>query len=106
MKTYDLYGFKSDSLMKAKSWVEKALGIQLRAHENLNAGDYFRLDYDDGENFILKKNFDPYEEEVIEDDFQDYQVLFYVNRTYRGDEIEDKLVSGIPRIKLLRREKL
>jgi len=106
MKTYDLYGFKTDSLMDAKFSVEKALRIHLCAHENLNAGDYFRLDNKDGENFILKKNFDPYEEEVIEDDFQDYTVLFYVNRTVREGEIENMLIASIPGIQLLRRKKL
>jgi hypothetical protein len=108
MKAYDLYGFKTKSLAEIKPVIEKALGIQLAAHENLNLGDYFRLDNEEGENFMLQMNFDPYEEELIEDDFPDYSVLFYVNvnSTNRGNEIEKKLMEGIPGIKLLRKEGL
>jgi hypothetical protein len=106
MKFYDLYGIKSGSLEDIKAQIEKALNIRLNLHENLNYGDYFRSAKSDGEELVLINNFDPYEKELIDESYPDYNFLLYVDDTKRRKEIEEKLIQKIKDIVLLEREEL
>ncbi|ABQ90459.1 hypothetical protein RoseRS_2076 [Roseiflexus sp. RS-1] len=106
MKTYDLYGFDHDDLEAARVAVEQALGVQLAPHESLHRGDYYRLDTVGEENFELQRNFDPFYEEVVEDEFPEISILLYVNGTERPEELERILTARIPNLRLLRRETL
>lgn len=104
MKTHDLYGFGHDDLEAARVAVEQALGIRLIAHESLHRGDYYRLGRIGEEEFVLQRNFDPFYEEVIENEFPEMHILLYVDETERSEELEQILTSKIPGLKLLRRE--
>lgn len=107
MKSYDLYGFQELDIESARRAVEKALGIVLNAHESsYQGGDYYRLKRADEEEFILKNNYDSFEQEWFEEDFQERAVLLYVDATEHADEIKKKLVDSIKDISLLRRENL
>lgn len=47
-----------------------------------------------GENFILKLNLDPFDEEPVEQDFSDFSVLLYINATTRSSDIERAIRDG------------
>lgn len=107
MEVDDLYGFMDDDLEAARLAVEQALNVQLEPHESLHmGGDYYaRGLVGDEEELILQRNFDE-EGEVIEDEFSDIPVLLYVNTIRsieRAQELEQTLVTKIPRLRLLRR---
>jgi hypothetical protein len=102
MKTFDLYGFNTDDLEAARLAVEQALGIKLVAHESLYFGDYYRLGRSLEEQFILRRNIDPFDSEPAELKFPQARILLYVDGTERPEEIET-LLANVPDIVLLRR---
>jgi hypothetical protein len=101
---YDLYGLKSENLEEARVAVERALGVAFAAHTSSYVGDYYRKGDVGEENFILRDNFNPCEEEWTEKEFQEYGILLYVSETMRADEIRKLLTDSIPSISLLRRD--
>jgi hypothetical protein len=107
MKTCDLYGFKKTDIEDVRISIEKALGLSMEAHESLyRCGNYYRFGNDGEENFILQKNFDPFDNEWLEEEGQGLEIILYVNETSRAQEIESLLTNRIPEIRLLRREVL
>jgi hypothetical protein len=106
MKTYDLYGFDHDDLEAARVAVEQALGVKLALHESLHRGDYYRLDTVGDESFVLQRNFDPFDEVLVEDEFPEIRILLYVEDTERPEELERILTARIPNLRLLRRRTL
>ena len=105
-RIYDLYGFSNSELGAVRILVERILEIKFEAHESsYHGGMYYRMGKTGEENFMLKKNYDPYEEEWAEEDFADIKVLLYVNRTHRAEQFERALTKYLGG-KLLRREEL
>jgi hypothetical protein len=107
MKTYDLYGYSHDNdIRAARDFVANTLGIKFAAHESLyHGGEYYRNHGDEGENFILKRNYDELENEWTEPRHESYPLLLYVNATLRARELERMLVLT-ERFKLLKRGEL
>jgi hypothetical protein len=102
---YDLYEIGADSITEARSLLESLLSISLEEHDSsFHRGPYFATGKKGEENFELKLNLDPYEDEPIEDEYSDSRFLFYVNNTRRSSELNSVLTKSNSRIKLLRRE--
>jgi hypothetical protein len=104
---FDLYGSRVDDLDNVRTLVESVLGVTLAAHESgYHGGSYYRFDSGKGEHIILKKNFDPIENEWFEEKFKSYPILLYINETHRSDEFQKQLQSGETKFDLLRREEI
>ncbi len=103
---FDLYGCRLKDLEFAKMEVEHALDVKLKPHESdYHGGDYYRFDSSSGESFLLKRNFDAVEGEWFEDQFKEFPILLYVDKTQRPEEIEKRLQRSGPEFTLLRRHK-
>jgi hypothetical protein len=95
MAIFDLYAINTDNLNEASVLVERALLISLEGRESTyEGGVYFRSGNKSGENFVLKRNIDPFDDEPVEQAFPEARILFYVNDTRRQAEIQDALVRG------------
>ena len=89
---YDLYAVGGASLEEARRVVEAALNLCLLAHESgFHGGEYFRSGQASGEHFILKRNWDPFDEEWAEPSHQSASYLLYVNKTTRSAELRERL---------------
>lgn len=103
MATYDLYAIDADSIAEAKELVERVLSVPFFEHDSgFHRGPYFSAGKVGGENFEIKFNMDPYEDEPSEDKFPDDSYLLYINNTDRSDSLEASL-TDIGKIHLLRR---
>lgn len=107
MKNYDIYGQESSDFKMLLIAIERALSIQFEVHQSYyRGGEYYKFVGDDGENFILQKNFNPIEAEWTERDFEEMGVILYVNETERSEKLENLLTEAIPEIKLLKRRQI
>ncbi len=107
MAIYDLYGFSSDDLKETKNLLEAALGIHFDARDSTyEGGDYFHHEERDGEDFMLKRNVDPFDDEPAELFFPTYPILLYVNHTLRSENLQQKLAQVEGNLVLLRHEDL
>lgn len=105
MTICDLYGIWGDDLDRILEIVEDILGVEFMLHESdYHCGDYYRTGTLGGEHFLLQKNFNPVEKEWTEEEFRQYEILFYVNETTRAQEIQKLLIDSVPKMTLLRRE--
>lgn len=85
MKTYLLLGIEGDDLGKARSQIERSLGIKMELHESgYRCGEYYRLGDVGHEHFILQRNFDEVEGEWTEPGCKECGLLFYANETDRA----------------------
>ena len=76
MAAFDLYGLHSETLEAAREAIEVALRRKLVAHESgYHAGPYYRLGQPGDEHFILRRNFDEFEDEWAEPTFEGYRYL-------------------------------
>jgi hypothetical protein len=87
--------------------VENALGIKFIAHESTyRGGDYYCFGKIGEEEFTLQRNFNLIDKEWTEEEFQEFPILIYVDKTSRAEEIEKLLgarkVGGL----LLKREQI
>lgn len=105
MTTYDLYGFSSDDISEARNILENTLGILFEEHDSAyQGGDYFRCGTTAGENFILKRNVDPFDNDPAETNFPGFSILFYVNDTSRSVDLRETMVQKAKGFSLLRHE--
>lgn len=105
MASYDLYGAASSDLDGARTCLETALTIVFEPRNSTyHGGNYFRCGKSEGENFILKRNVDPFDNEPAELDFPDSQLLLYVNKTLRPLDIQEVIRVGDTGFMLLQRE--
>lgn len=85
MADYDLYEVVAPTLEDARKLVEQG-GISLEERESsYHRGVYFSYGQIGGENFELKVNLDPYEEQPMEEDFPNSKFLLYINNTNRSE---------------------
>jgi hypothetical protein len=107
MKTFDLYGFRKDNLEDARIAFQQALGVTMVPRDSLYlGGSYYRYASSGQENFMIRRNLDPFDGEPAELDFPDMPVLLYVNETERSRELEQILTTNIPSLVLLRRREI
>jgi hypothetical protein len=105
MAYYDLYGFDIENPDAALQILEEILEVRFNTHDSLYFGVYYMTKGIKGDKISIKRNFDPQEEEYLEPDFQNVDVLIYVDKASAevAKEYEEKIVK-IDKIKLLRRE--
>lgn len=104
MIAYDLYGAKTLTLLLAREHIEGILGVSLdERNSTYQGGVYYMLGSNESENFILKVNLDPFDDEPVEQNFPDYPVLLYINATARSSDVEEAIKKGAC-FKLLRHE--
>lgn len=104
-KTYDLYG-TSFSPEQLRDQLSELLGVEFTAHDSSYKGEYFWAGDLRGEQFEIQPNQIPGDDgewDLMEEDFAEYQVLLYVNRTERPDEVRE-LLRTVPELAHLRRE--
>jgi len=105
MTYYDLYGFEIEDIDDASQILEDILQVRFNTHDSLYFGIYYMTKAMRGDKISIKSNFDPEEEEYLEPDFQDVDVLIYVDKASAevAKEYEEKL-REIDKIRLLRRK--
>ena len=101
MTTFALYGHPSMPIEAARIQIEKALGLAFTEHEGLYFGIYYLAQPSNGENFSLKFNLCPMDEEPLEQEFEDYKTLFYVTTQDVWDDARSSMILGINGFKLL-----
>jgi hypothetical protein len=109
MKIYDVYGLRADDFISVLPAAERrAAGYPFEERESWYLGGiYYRSGSDPAkENFSIRRNFNPAEEEWNESDFKDWAILFYVNNTERAEEIERLLRKEMPETVLIRRKQV
>ena len=107
MAIYDLYGFPSADIVEAKCLLEQALDIKFEAHDSdYQGGEYFRNGKTTDENFVLKRNIDPYDSEPAELSFPKHPILFYINDISRSLDLQGQIVQKADNFVLLRHENL
>jgi hypothetical protein len=73
-----------------------------QAHESgYRGGEYYRLDSPKGENLLVQRNYDEFDDEWAEPAHQAAPFILYVNGTRRHEEPRQRLVA-VPRITALR----
>jgi hypothetical protein len=90
---------------RVRDGVASQLGIEFKTRDSyFRGGEYFRAAAIGGVEFVLVRNSDE-EDEVIEEDYSDYQVLLYVDRHPAPDEIRERLAEIEGLVFLRRRER-
>lgn len=84
----DLYGFTGDELEAIRGMIERALRITLHKDRNQYRGIFYSVQDLDGETFILQRNWEPLDNEPMEEQYPDMSVLLYVQNTRRASELE------------------
>ena len=88
MKTYLLFGIEGDQLEVARARIERALRIKMELHDSdYLGGEYYRLGHVGGEHFILRKNFNEFEQEWTEPSCMHCALLLFANETDRATDI-------------------
>ncbi|EMA3642301.1 hypothetical protein U2T78_003053 [Providencia stuartii] len=106
MSFYDLYAFKGTDIHEAKNNIELVLNIKFSERESdFQGGIYFISGNKTSENFILKNNIDPLDQEPVEIDYPEHIIILYVNDTDKAIAIKDALLST-NNFTLLRSEEL
>lgn len=101
---YDLYGADKLNLLAARDNIETALGEVFEERDSsYQCGIYYMWGRSDSENFVLKLNVDPFDDEPIEQNYPNYKILLYINATDRSSDIEKAIGQG-GGFKLLRHE--
>lgn len=102
MASCDLYGLPHLSLVAARELINQLFGIVVEErHSEYQGGNYYKYGDNESENFLLKRNLDPFDGEAVEMDFPDYPIILYINETMRSEEIKN-LVAMESAILLLR----
>jgi hypothetical protein len=106
MVGYDLYGFEEGELAAIGRALELALDLAFDRHDSdYQGGDYLKSGKRGEENFMLKNNVDPYEDEAAEFDFPQYPVIFYINATPRSEALKEKILGIAGAVLLRHRER-
>jgi hypothetical protein len=105
MAVYDLYGFLSEDIDRARSMLESSLGIRFAVREsNYQGGEYLQWGKTNDEHFVLKRNVDYIDGDPAEMSFPVHKILFYVNDTPRSADLKERLNRGAKDFVLLRHE--
>lgn len=105
MRTYDLYGFSSNTIAEVRAAVEQVANAVLAVHDSsYRGGEYYRVKNGDEEIILQRNKID--DEDWAEEHFKEYPLILYIARTERGDELKNDLLAELPSAKLLRRNTL
>lgn len=104
----DLYGIKINSIKEAKDILEKLLSITPTEHDSSYLGEYYSFSdsVQSEEKLKLRSNECPMDDEPVEEEFPEWEFLFYVDvyDEKRSQEIELQICNKAHTINLLRRE--
>ena len=104
MPSFLLYGIRKSSLSEAKVSAESMLGFFFAERDSFyQAGIYYDFGAGGEEQFVLKKNIDPFDGDPVEQDFASFPILFYINSTDRPSELI-ALMTNTENFELLRQE--
>ncbi|AHG49783.1 hypothetical protein RLEG12_02565 (plasmid) [Rhizobium leguminosarum bv. trifolii CB782] len=104
MPSFILYGIRKYSLSEARTSVESASGFFFSERDSFyQAGVYYVFGAGGEEQFVLKRNIDPFDGDPVEQDFVSYPLLFYINSTERPSELI-ALMANVADFELLRQE--
>jgi hypothetical protein len=93
MKIYDTYGFKLEDLEEIRSDFEMLSGVILEKHKgSYMGGIYYSKGQPNEENYILRRNY-ANEEGWIEEEYKDLEVILYISRSQRSDELRNLLLN-------------
>jgi hypothetical protein len=84
--------------------VEQALGITLIQYHNQYRGAYYGFGCINKESFVLQRNWNPLDEEFMEEQFLEMKILLYVNASNRAEELEQLLTMKTTAQLLVRQE--
>lgn len=103
MRTSDMYGSRTKDLNQLRIDIETVLGMQFEAHwSDMRGGDYFLWRSEDSpgrERLSIIRNHhsdlgDYYPATQTEEpEFAEYQLLFRLEGTFRGDQLKSKLIN-------------
>ena len=104
MAKYILYGSKL-SLAEAKEILEELLTLQFEARESTyQGGEYFHTGSMTGEEFQLKENVDPFDDDPAEMNFPEFPTMLYINATLKSEELREIMEHARGSFALLRHE--
>lgn len=97
----DLYGFERESIDAARASVERALEIELVAHESSYLGEYFRGGESAVEDLILQHNYHAALQQWVEPAHRDVPYLLYVTNPASPEVVRARLEaeSGVRRLR-------
>ncbi|QBG94600.1 hypothetical protein EYC55_02615 [Xanthomonas oryzae] len=104
MSSYILFGIMSNSISVTKDRLEKTFSVYFEERDSsYQGGLYYVFNAAGSEQFLLKKNKDPFDGEPVEQGFPEYPLLLYINETNRSSDLI-ALASNKEDLKLLREE--
>ncbi len=104
MAAYLLYGSKM-FLAEAKEILEELLTLQFESRESdYQGGEYFHAGSLRGEDFVLKRNVDPFDGDPVEMMFPEFPIILYINATSRSEELTKSMAPAGSDFVLLRNE--
>jgi hypothetical protein len=106
MQTDVLYGFQEGDLEAVRTAVEQALGIALDRHTSVYRGEHYVGVAVGAATLVLQRNWDPFDGELMEEQFPDMRVLLYITASDRAAELEQLLAAQTAAHVLLRQEPL
>jgi uncharacterized protein YacL (UPF0231 family) len=99
----DLYGSKSQDLEDVKSRVERVLESTLEERDSTYfGGRYYKAVLMNGEEIVVRRNFDPLDQEAAETEFKEYPIIVYVNNSMRAEQVRTVFEKVGLELKLLR----
>ena len=94
MTTDDLYGSLDDELERVRAAMERAMGITLYACHSRYRGHHYCYGDPGAEVLILQRNWDPLDQECMEDQFPEVRILLYVSAGARAADLAHRLRSS------------
>src|SRR5262245_39381176 len=105
MTSYITYG-TNWPLKDVLSAIESALTVRMSPHDSSYRGEYYTSGSSGQEHIVVQPNYLDNDDEWIEEKYQEYAILIYVNETPRAEQVEGHLHARMPYLQLLRREDL
>lgn len=103
MRTYDLYGSRSDSLSEMCMALASVLGVTFELHDSdYMGGDYYVAGSLAGEHFIVCKNVIRNCDDMPEPDYPEFTIIVEVNANERPDDVR-QLLARIEGLQFLHR---
>ena len=103
MKTYDMYG-TTLSIYKVAEILSELLNLQFEERESSYVGVYLTTDYLAEEQFEVRTNFDPLDNEPAELNFPEWPTLLYISGTDRSKQIYETIKNTEMNFALLKSE--
>jgi len=104
---FDLYGFEIEGFRVTKEILEEALNLEFSTHHSDYYGSYYLAKLSEGGEISAKGNYDEIEHGFLEPDFQNIEILIYVDKVNldTAREYQKKLLK-ISGVSFLRRDSI